>query len=72
MASVRPFVLYLPNETVSLEARVVSCEPEEPRGSGENTRTYQVGIAFVEPSASARRALQQVSGALVPAKQFAR
>jgi CheY-like chemotaxis protein len=68
IGSVWPFVLYLPNETVSLRARVVSCERQEPQDPDAAAPEHLVAVAFVEPSADACRALQQVSGALVPAK----
>jgi CheY-like chemotaxis protein len=60
-----PFVLYLPDETVTLEARVVRCEITEPWRSEVWLTAYRVAVAFLEPSADARRALQRVSGAVV-------
>jgi CheY-like chemotaxis protein len=58
-------VLYLPTETVPLNARVVSCETGEPWQSEIWLTVYRVAVAFLEPSADARRALQRVSGAVV-------
>jgi CheY-like chemotaxis protein len=54
VGSTWPLVLYLPEEAVSLPARVVSCEPAE-----LPLALYNVAVAFVEPPPGARRALQR-------------
>jgi CheY-like chemotaxis protein len=55
-----PVVLELPSATVKLSARVVSCAPAAGVPPGETAAPYAIALAFLEPSARARRDLQHV------------
>ncbi len=54
------FDLELPSETLRLTGRVVSCDASPSRDPRTAAKPYAVAIAFVQPSAAARRALQRI------------